>query len=379
MTTPSRFSILAYTGGKLRVTGFDLPVVVDLAGLTAEGEIPITIKHDTGDATILGQTDPEQIVNDGRSLMLAGAVTADPELSPSVKRVIAMHDKGHKWQASIGAQIEESTDIAAGQTVNVNGQNIEGPFTLATASVLRETAVLGMGADRKTTVTLSAEATLNLTAEADDVADTDEAFSVWAKDHLGLKQDPGTLGEAGLVALKSLYAQSLREMADQIELGGSDAAEAMTDETEQPIVEAGETPIPDQSNDPEKKEPTMSAEADIELKAETDAGIIASRKARAAEIRRQAAIEAKCGGDKMLLAKAIDGGWSEEKAELEFLRRRNAKAPAGHVVSESRADTLQALQGGMLLRAGVRLDNPAFATEKGYALKLPAWLRAKAK
>ena len=88
------FHMVAYTGGKLSLDGFDDPVVVDLDGLQAEGHIPINIKHKTDDEMVLGETDPDKIVNDGQTLTLGGRITANPDDSPSAKRVLAMGAKG---------------------------------------------------------------------------------------------------------------------------------------------------------------------------------------------------------------------------------------------------------------------------------------------
>ena len=50
---PRRFSILAYSGGMLSVSGFDAPVIVDLSGLTASASVPIVLDHQpTTDSTI---------------------------------------------------------------------------------------------------------------------------------------------------------------------------------------------------------------------------------------------------------------------------------------------------------------------------------------
>jgi hypothetical protein len=376
MTTPSRFEILAYTGGKLRVEGFDMPVVVDLAGLTAEGSIPITIKHDTGDATILGQTDPDAIINDGACLMLGGAITAQPELSPSVARVIAMAANGHHWQASIGAQIEESRDIEAGQTINVNGQDLTGPFTLATQSVLRETAVLGMGADRKTSVTLSAQAILTLKAKpmADTTnpdATTPDDFATWST------------SEDATESLQTAYAAYLRTTADAIDGNAAAMPEMPGEVATEPVVDplAASSPEPtaaEPMTDPTKKKeaPNMAAMTVVDIKAEVNLDIKAARKQAADEVRRVGQVRALCKGDETLMAKAIEDGWDATRTELEYLKRQRSTAPAGHVVSANAADTLSALQGGMLLRAGVRLDNPVFASEMGIALGLPGWLRS---
>ncbi len=366
MTVPTRFEILAYTGGKLRVTGFKLPVVVDLLGLEASGEIPVAIKHDTGTATLLGQTDPNEIINDGRQLMLGGPITADPELSPDVKRVIAMHNKGHRWQASIGAEVHDQHDVPAGTSVVINGQEHLGPFTHATKSVLRETSVLGMGADRKTSVTLSAEVQLTLKAEPMD------EFGIWCTETLGLKQAPETLEESGRTALASLYAESLRAKADEVESAGVDETAA---EPIEPVVAETATEPPVEKK-PEEEKGNIMAEASIGLSAEFVAQQTAERKAKADRLRAEAKITFLCKGDSLLEARAIEEGWDEIRTELEVLKKKRVDVPAGHVRSDSPSDTLQAIQGGMLLRAGVAIDNPAFTGEHGQALKLPKWLRA---
>lgn len=384
----SQFEILAYTGGKLRVDGFDLPVVVDLAGLEAEGEIPIVIKHDTSDAMVLGQTDPDRIINDGQQLILGGQITAEPSLSPSVARVMAMAEKGHRWQASIGAQVEASRDIAPNEVITVNGQQLEGPFTLATRAVLRETSVLGMGADRNTKVVLSAEAILNMKAEAMDQPMNEPAtesepaaelqdFETWIKETL--KQDPGSLSELTRSALAKTYAAEHRDKADAVDAA---YAEPDGDEVDAAAPAVGEL---DGDEAPNQKGKDMAAESnklDITAGAQggdgasLDDSILKQRAAVAKEARRVAEIRAKCGGNEMLFAKAVEQGWSPDKAELEFLKASKPKAPYGHVSNDTPTDTIQAIQAGLLIRAGGKIDHPDFGGTMGLALDLPTWLRA---
>ncbi len=148
-----RFSILAYSGGTLNVSGFDAPVVVDLAGLTASASVPIILDHTPTTATTLGQTNA--IVNDGRSLRLSGDITGQ---SQRIRDVIAQADSGYSWQASIGCSVEAQDRVADGVSVTVNGQTFIGPIIVARRSVLRETSVLPVGADSSTTVNLAAKA-----------------------------------------------------------------------------------------------------------------------------------------------------------------------------------------------------------------------------
>lgn len=366
---PKRFEILAYTGGKLHVDGFDLPVVVDLDGLEASGEVPIAIKHDLSDDMILGQTDPNGIKNDGKTLSLSGNITADSADSANVRRVFKMSKRGHKWQASIGAKVREKRTIAAGQTVFVNGRNQSGPFIHAIRSVLRETSVLGMGADKNTRVLL---------AQKRKGLKMNE-FDKWLTEECGFteldKMDATVKAKLNVQfdLIQAVNAERAEhEEADDSEEDADDVeAEGETD------IEAEEESEADDEINVATKKKAAKKKVKTDINAAGDLDILAKRKAYAAELRRCNAIEAKCGKDKILTAKAIGNGWSVEKAELEFLRRQQRKSPpAGHRSGSRGGITLQALQGGMLLRAGGRIDNEAFSGELGLALNLPQWLRA---
>lgn len=360
----TRFDIVAYTGGKLNVEGFDLPVVVDLKGLEASGHIPIPVKHDTSDEMILGQTDKgvNGIRNDGRQLCLAGRITADPDQSPVVKRVLTMAAKGHQWQASIGADLQETTDIAEGETVNVNGQSLTGPFVLATRSVLRETSVLGMGADKNTRVLL---------AQAKGASTM--SFEDWVKS-LGL--DPATLTDEAKQVLMQQYA-ALEGSTDAGETEEPVEAEAADDET----ATDGEA-----TDDPEKKpvaakakakKTTVQAQLPKSFNAKATAAMQAANKAYADNLRRVERIQADFGKDTKLVATAIEKNWSYEKTEGEYYKRiARANVPAGHRTEGEGTGMLQALQGAMILRAGGRIDSPHYGGLMGVALGIPKWLRA---
>jgi len=364
------FHMVAYTGGKLSLDGFDDPVVVDLDGLQAEGHIPINIKHKTDDEMVLGETDPDKIVNDGQTLTLGGRITANPEDSPSAKRVLAMGAKGHHWQASIGAKIEEFQDVPAGEKVFVNGQEQVGPFVLVTRSTLRHSAVVSQGADKNTSFVLNAEASLDI--EADDSADNDSAeaesdgsgvedtgFEGWLKE-LGL--DEAVLSEKARNALLQQYADVVEDKNDAL-----DAAAPCDDVMDKNQTKKG------------KEDMAASTTTDIGASGTTDleAQIKAERKIRAAEARRVDQINAICKKDLKLAAKAVEDGWSIEKTENYYLKRQLRQGPpAGHIKTRNPADMLMAYQGGLMIRAGVKLDHEAFSSEQAEAMGLPDWIRA---
>ena len=184
-----KFSILAYTGGQLRVNGFPMPVVVDLAGLEASASIPIVLDHTTTTENTLGQT--SAVSNDGKRLILSGAVTGK---SQKVLAVVAQADAGYAWQASIGCSVEAQQEIPDGQSVVVNGRRFDGPLIVARRSVLLETSVLPIGADASTQVNLAAAAAITESSPM--------SFEEWVTSS-GF--DPATLSPEATAFLTSIY------------------------------------------------------------------------------------------------------------------------------------------------------------------------------
>lgn len=378
---PTRFTILAYTGGILNVDGFDLGIVIDLQGLDASTPIPIPLKHNTDDEFILGQAQPADIDNDGQQLSLTGQITADPSLSPSVKRVLVMAKNGHQWQASVGVETVETYDVEPGEEITVNGQQLTGPFTLATRSVLRETSVLGLGADKNTKVIFA------------QARGTIMSFEDWVKS-LGL--DPAALSEEARQVLMQQYTALQQEAEvtaegeeeevvaegedDDVEAEGDDDVEAEGETTEEEAkpaaakagaksgVKAGSKGGNVRANKPKQA---------IRGRAVT-AAVLAHRTVISAEFNRANTIQARWGTkDPKLVKAAIDQGWSVDKTELEFRRRQDRKSPpAGHVRAGNGNAMLQTLQAAMILRAGGKLDHPGYSGTFGLAFGLPSWLRA---
>jgi hypothetical protein len=91
-------------------------------------------------------------------------------------------------------------------------------------------------------------------------------------------------------------------------------------------------------------------------------------------------IKASSGKKVKLLSHAIENNWSVDKVKSELLAMKRSSRHAGPAVivkSHDKSCTLQALQGALLVRAGLALDNKAFTNSvQAIALKLPQWLRA---
>ena len=311
---PRRFKIEAYNGGLLPVDGFEHPVVVDLRGLQTPNQIPILIDHRKEVEATLGVTDA--IENTGTALTLGGLVTG---VSGLVQTVLAQDANGQTWQASIGARVLESVDIPEGQVVNVNGQEISGPFVLAVKSVLKETSILPLGADSSTSVNLAASAA----AASKGLV---MSFEDWVKS-LGL--DSSTMNPEQQAALQDAYNHKMQ-------------------------VSAGEH-MP-----AEKKPEPMAAVAPTTAAAAAQVDLMAGfRQGLAAEHRRASAINAAAGGFHDIAATAIEQGWSVEKTELEALKRQTAQSrtrPTSFTAAQGNGDQTRILQAALSVARGHKAE-----------------------
>ncbi len=163
-----RFTMTAYTGGPMQLTGWRYPVVVDLQGLeVGKQRRPILLDHSRDVDFVMGQTDSVAVMNG--QLIVAGQVMGD---SPKAKQVIALNDRGFAWQASIGARADQVEFVAEGKTAQVNGREVAGPINIARRAVLGEVSFVVLGADENTTAQIAASAT-----RTSDQSDS--AFTQW--------------------------------------------------------------------------------------------------------------------------------------------------------------------------------------------------------
>jgi len=148
---PPKFNVVAYTGGLMTLTGWDLPVVVDLTGMTFGKSLVANLDHDSSKR--VGNVTGKELTES--TLTLSGIASAVTE---SAREVVASAANGFVWQASIEARPDQLTEVAAGKSVNVNGQDFQGPLYVAAKSTLKGFAFVSHGADDNTTVTIAATA-----------------------------------------------------------------------------------------------------------------------------------------------------------------------------------------------------------------------------
>ena len=148
-----RFSMVAYTGGPMRIGGWRHPVIVDLAGLAVPSQNrPIRFGHDMQSG--VGHTDAIQI--DAGRLLATGVVSRD---TVAAREIVASARNGFPWQASLAASVEEFEFIKPSQTALVNGREFSGPVNVVRRSTLGEISFVDLGADGQTTASVAAIST----------------------------------------------------------------------------------------------------------------------------------------------------------------------------------------------------------------------------
>ena len=161
---PPKFSMVAYTGGAMRLGGWRHPVVVDLAGMAIPSQKrPIRMNHDAGQG--VGHT--ESLAVNGGQLVAAGVVSRD---TPAARDVVAGGRNGFPWQASIGASADEVEFVKEGQNAAVNGQTFAGPINVVRRSTLGEISFVDLGADGNTSASIAAHAAENKESTMDLIA-----------------------------------------------------------------------------------------------------------------------------------------------------------------------------------------------------------------
>jgi hypothetical protein len=218
-TGPKAFSSTFYTGGALNIAGWDMPVVVDLAGLKAGKVLVANLDHDG--TKRVGNFD---LVNDGSQLVANGKATAATAARDEVVNSAA---NGYQWQASLEVVPHKVEELAKGKTVTVNGQEITGPAYITRTGTLKGFGFVSHGADDNTTATIAASA-----ASSAKGSTMEPKFKTWVEamgfdaDNLNAEQISGLQAnyagqsapakkvEAGLTGFEAKKAE--RSRVDQI-------------------------------------------------------------------------------------------------------------------------------------------------------------------
>jgi len=291
-----RFTMVAYTGGPMKIVGWRFPVVVDLAGLAIPSQNrSIRFGHDANSG--VGHSD-SIAVRDGR-LVAAGVISRD---TPAAKEIVVSAKNGFPWQASIGASVEQFEFVKENQSVLVNGREFTGPVNVVRKAALGEISFVDMGADGNTSAVVGQK--MAAKAKEKEVMDTPET------------------------ATKDTTAADQGKEAPKVEAKAPAGTDAPA-----PSVQAATTPAPGEG---------IAADPVADMRAKA-----------AAEQERIAAVRKVCGdAHAEICAKAIKDGWDVKDTELAILRADRPKVPSVHVPDNTVTGTV--LEAACMITAGLQ-------------------------
>lgn len=227
---PKTFGGIAYSGGPLRVKGFDLPVYVDLSGMRIpRQEVPTLRQHKqelaVGHTTLLAVSD--------NKLRFGGVVSREGK---HVDELLAGARNKFPYQPSIGTTVEAKEKLEAGHSAMVNGRSITGPCYIARRTTLREVSFVEVGGDVDASVAIAAsfhgggmdQAVIN---ERNRVARIEAAYN---------SLSPDVIAGAG-PALADLRAKAMRDDIDlaTFQSGLLDAARLGSIRASRPNISGG--------------------------------------------------------------------------------------------------------------------------------------------
>ena len=327
---PPKFSMVAYTGGPMLLNGYDLPLIVDLAGLTIPEAIPILKDHELGGVVGHGTA-----TSNGSTLKATGIISG---AGPAAVEIVASAAKGFPWKVSVGVLPSKREYVAPGQQAEVNGKSVKGPLYIARKGLLREISFVAVAADGRTSSQIAAVAAV--TSQRKELS---MEFTQWIQ-ALGVV-DFDNLPGASQEKYHALYDAEVKaaaaKAADEIKAAGTPA---------KPVVEAPRFDIDGINLCHARHQVGIEAKA-IEYAGKIDAAELATINAAGMK----AAIEAK--------AKAINESWATPRLEVELV-----KAQANYEVALIRAERPK----GPAIHASTRdLGQPVIEAAMAQALNLP--------
>jgi hypothetical protein len=329
---PKRFTMTAYTGSPMRVGYYDCPVILDLAGLSAQAPLPILLDHDP--AQIVGHADEVDV--GVLSLKLSGVVSG---AGPEAAQVIASSKLGFPWKASVGARPDKMEFVADNATTTVNGKTFKGPLYVARKSTLGEVSFVAMAADSKTSAKVAASAAV-LTKEIN------MEFSKWIE---ALGFNHGNLTDAQKAALQTKYDAEIKAAPSNSNIEGAAS----------PIIEAPKFNLSGCLLVHQKYVANIEAKV-ASYKGKIEDGKLAEIQAKAAQKAAELKAEA-LNGEKPVEWLEISLIKAQAEAEVELIRAERPKAPSIHCSTRDLQPSV--IEAAMCMAGGLRGVEKQFKPE----------------
>lgn len=215
-----RFSMVAYTGGAMRVAGWRFPVVVDFGGMDLSSQnLPIRRGHNAD--RLVGHAESVRLENG--NLIASGVLSFETD---EARQVASSARNGFRWQASIGASVEDVEFVKEGQSVAINGREFKGPVNVIRRSKLDEISFVDLGADRQTSASVAASAQKkeDIAVENDKTNENPQAAPAAATQGAVEEIRAKALEEARRIAAVQRVSHKHPEIAEKAISGGWDEA-----------------------------------------------------------------------------------------------------------------------------------------------------------
>lgn len=174
---------VAYSGGKLALPDWELPVVIDLATATVHDNIPILLYHNG--TRRVGTVKTASVEPD--KISLSGIII---RALPDAQTVLDVHKAGGAWECSVGTAPIEQKDLELinSGSVTINGQQVDAPVYILRNAEIREVSFVSAGADPNTQIEIRATMLPDNQQKDFNMDYTDEKFKLFVEE-LGIDFD----------------------------------------------------------------------------------------------------------------------------------------------------------------------------------------------
>ncbi len=161
------FSGVAYSGEVITDHWYWTRVIFDLDSMQIKGRIPALLEHSSRQRAGAINT---HTISHQEGLVVHGDLMSN-EFGTQVAQD---SDDGFPWQMSVRIEPAKTEEVAADQTVIVNGKTLQGPITIFRGGRIREVSFCALGADENT-MAVAASHNPNQPTEDTDVTELEMA------------------------------------------------------------------------------------------------------------------------------------------------------------------------------------------------------------
>jgi phage head maturation protease len=145
------FAGVAYTGAVIERHGWMHNVIIDIATLSIEENLPLLIEHDT--TQVIGTATASKV---GNQIHTMGTLLNT--IDPNALSVCQKAQAGIKWQLSVGIFDYSIRELNEDESDTVNGVVVSYPAVILRKGKLREVSVVALGADSATSIAIFSQA-----------------------------------------------------------------------------------------------------------------------------------------------------------------------------------------------------------------------------